>query len=456
MPLIAELLITQLRNLSEQEEEPNPWLTSDHMIIHEDNSHDNPSSHSLDAHDENYFCYSSSEMENDGQEEEEQEDQEEDYNAMIDFIQSNEEHSENEDDFALLDERFYDPTHKSAGKLSVIKKGSSYIALFNNWFRFQDIILYMPPGSSFDSFLKAFKSESKKWIFPFAQLTSYESLKGPIPKYPSSAWYNELKAEDALDAEYQKWKKSGSSSPPPMNGQEKYNEILQLCQDNNYTTLLDYLRAYNISDVSPALSALSKMQDEFFTHGIDMLMEACTVAGIARSILFKYAQRSNTLFPLMGPRDADLHYMIKESICGGVSAIYTRMCIKGETFISPEKSHITQAINVYDANSLYLYCIEGAFISKTYVRRHVDNNYKPCIQSRLIKQHVWLRFVQEKTGRQLKTVETCGQDITFGKYRADAMFTDANNVTTIYEFKGKHSYFLLVMKIFFQPMISLL
>ena len=76
-------------------------------------------------------------------------------------------------------------------------------------------------------------------------------------------------------------------------------------------------------------------------------------------------------------------------------------------------------------------------MTKTYIRRHVADNFKPCTQSRLIKQHVWLTYVKEVTGLPLKTAQSNGMDIAFGRFRVDAMHTDSNNQITVYEFKGE-------------------
>ena len=425
MPLIADLLITHLRNLSEQEEEPNPWLNSDFFNIHDDNSTDNVV---IDDEDHAFFSYTT--------------DENEDEEAILQFVERQAVESESESDYSP--DLFYDPTHKSAGKLTVIKKGSSYIALINGYVRILDILLFMPQGCSYDGFLKAFKSKSKKWIFPFAQLTSYEALDGPIPP-PGPAWWNELKNECSLDGQYQQWLRSGSKSAMPQTGQQKYREIMKTCQENNYKTLRHYLHGYNSSDVGPGVVALCTLLEQYSEHKVDVFMETCTVAGIARKILFNYAKKQNTQFPLIAPHDADLHYLIRGSITGGVSCIYTRKAIKGETYLTPEKLHKTNLIEIYDSNSLYLFCIRGSFFSKTYIRRHVTDNYKPRTQSRLIKQHVWLRNLMEQTGLPLKTAESNGMDISFGKYRVDAMHTDENGQITVYEFKGKQNFVITLL-----------
>ena len=420
-------MICHLRKLSEVEEEPNPFLTADCMSVHQDNTRDNIV---IDSGDETYFSYNTEE--------------DEDHEAILEFLEN--EASESDSESCDIPEGYYDPTFQSAGKLTVIKKGSSYITMINSHYRILDILCFMPAGTTYDGFLKAFQSKSKKWIFPFAQLTSFEALNGPIPPYPGAGWWNELKNECSLDGEYQKWLKTNKKSPKPQTGEEKYQEILELCRQNNYTTLRSYLIGYNCSDVGPGVLAVGVMIREFFSHKVDMFMETCTVAGIARKILFRYAKENHTHFPLIAQRDADLHYLIRGSITGGVSSIYTRKCIKGETYLTPEKKHLSNNIEIYDSNALYTYCLQGSFMTQTYLRRHASENFKPCPQTRLIKQHAWLRFVQEKMGIDIKTSEKVGMDVTYGKYRVDGMHTDENNTITVYEFKGETNHSLISCK----------
>ena len=87
------------------------------------------------------------------------------------------------------------------------------------------------------------------------------------------------------------------------------------------------------------------MLREFYSLGVDALSEASTVAGVSRRIVFKYAQKKNIVFPQIQERDADLHYLIRGSICGGISLISKRYCEEGITYLTPEEKTMTSRIH---------------------------------------------------------------------------------------------------------------
>ena len=67
----------------------------------------------------------------------------------------------------------------------IIKKGAKYLAIMTEEFRFLDLINYLSPNTSFDSFLKCYNNEGgKKSVFCYEALQKYSDLEiiGP-PKY---------------------------------------------------------------------------------------------------------------------------------------------------------------------------------------------------------------------------------------------------------------------------------
>ena len=244
-----------------------------------------------------------------------------------------------------VDEEGFDPTFIGAGPFTVIKKSKVFVALYNAHFKFQDIKLYLPPATSLDGFLQAFEAPCRKFYFPYAHLTSYERLSDPLPEYPSKSWYNDLRNCDLLDHEHALWLSGGRKGPQPQTGMEKYKLIQQVWQEKGMKELRCLLILYNSMDVSPTIAALSRLCREFFTLGVDALSEACTVAGVSRRIVFKYAQKKNIVFPQIQSRDADLYYLIRASICGGISVISKRLCEEGKTYLTPEKKTLTSRIH---------------------------------------------------------------------------------------------------------------
>ena len=291
------------------------------------------------------------------QEEEEEEDEDEEKGASGNHDESDEylELAASEDfDCDALDEHNidvdieevgFDPTFIGAGPFTVIKKSKVFVALYNAHYKFQDIKLYLPPATSLDGFLQAFEAPCRKFYFPYAHLTSYEKLSDPLPAYPSKSWYNDLRNCDLLQNEHDIWLRGGCKGAEPQTGMEKYKMIQQVWQEKDMKELKCLLSFYNSLDVSPTITALSTLCREFYTLGVDALSEACTVAGVSRRIVFKYAQKKNIVFPQIQARDADLYYLIRRSICGGISLISKRLCEEGKTYLTPEKKTLTSRIH---------------------------------------------------------------------------------------------------------------
>ena len=80
------------------------------------------------------------------------------------------------------------------------------------------------------------------------------------------------------------------------------------------TTFKDFLIYYNNLDVRPFVSAVEKMQQFYFKHGVDLFKVAVSVPGIARQCLFKTAHDTKASFALIHPKDDDLYNPITSSV----------------------------------------------------------------------------------------------------------------------------------------------
>ena len=238
----------------------------------------------------------------------------------------------------------FDPTFMSPGPYSVIKKGKAYVSILNAHYRYLDIILFMPAGTSLEQFLQAFEAPMKKFWFPYDYLSSYDRLSHPLPPYPGEAWHNSLRDCDLLDREHQVWQRTGKGDEP-LTGLQKYSEIQRVWKKEGMHSLRCLLSFYNKLDVIPTILSMERMISEYFQQGVDVCMDACTIAGVARKVVFKFAQKKNTAFPQISAKNADLHYLIRNSICGGIALISTRYAEEGVTHLTPEKKAITSRIH---------------------------------------------------------------------------------------------------------------
>lgn len=96
------------------------------------------------------------------------------------------------------------------------------------------------------------------------------------------------------------------------------------------TTFRDFLVWYNIVDVGPFVTAVTRLQQFYFDRNIDLFKIAMSVPGIARKMLFDTATREGAEFMLLDEKNKDLYHNIKSNIVGGSSIIYHRKAVEGD------------------------------------------------------------------------------------------------------------------------------
>ena len=343
--------------------------------------------------------------------------------------------SDNEEDNETDENR--KPSTKN--NLLIIKKTNAYMSLKTNKYVFLDIMNYLPPGTSYAKFIDSFEIPLKKFYFPYEYLTDYEVLnETSLPPYPSTAWYSTIKGEDILHSEYRVWEKQGNTSlPKPKTGHEKYEIIKQTWQENNWTTIKDYLIYYNNLDTEPFVLAVEKMLSMYKALSLDMFKIAISVPGLAKILMMKYAKDKNILFRLFGETDKDLYFMFKSQIVAGPSIIFTRYQEKDVTPLRLEKPYKCQSIFGYDVNSLYLYCIGGNMPVGEYVRRKKDNNFKPIFQKRYTLSYSWLKYREYHDKNHIISQFSCGREVKIASYYIDGVsICPVTNKVICYEFNG--------------------
>ena len=107
-----------------------------------------------------------------------------------------------------------------------------------------------------------------------------------------------------------------------------------------------------------------------------------------------------------------------------------------------------------DANSLYLYTLKAEFATQVIIRRFAENDFKPVLPHRLIKQHAWLEFLTKNEGKDIKTSQSIGQEVKFGKYSFDGLYIAPDGSLTAYEFKGKINFLFYLFKIYVMTILT--
>ena len=320
--------------------------------------------------------------------------------------------------------------------ISVIKKGSMYTQIGARRFKFLDISNYLAGGVSYSAFLEAYKIPESKSYFPYEWFDHPSKLDYPcLPPYES--FYSELKQRNVLEISH----KNGDDDDDDDDendaidkeiGADRYHQLQDIWQEQHMTTFHDFLQYYNNLDVGPFVQAIEKMQKFYFNQNIDLFKVAVSVPGIARRWLFQTAHDAKTSFALIDARDDDLYYTIKQNIVGGPSIIFTRDAEVGRTYIRDDPNRPCANIVGYDANALYLDCIDKAMPCGGYVRRAAPD-FKPDSRLNCEDMFNWMDYIMETEGVHILHARNHISEVRIGPYLVDGYDP---NTRTVYEFNG--------------------
>ena len=321
-------------------------------------------------------------------------------------------------------------------EVSVIKKGSTYTQIGACRFKFLDISNYLAGGVSYSAFLEAYKIPEAKSYFPYEWFDHPSKLDVPsLPPYHT--FYSELKQKNVLEVRDKKDDDDVDDGNEydqndKVLGARRYRELHDIWRDRGMTTFRDFLEYYNNLDVGPFVQAVEKMQKFYFDPHIDLFKVAVSVPGIARRWLFQTSHNAKTNFGLIQPQDDDLYYTIKQNIVGGPSIIFTGDAEVGCTFVRNDPSRPCINIVGFDANALYLDCIDKAMPCKGYVKRSAPD-FKP--DSRLSCEDMlhWMNYLMETEGVHILHARNHISEVRIGPYLVEGYDP---NTRTVYEFNG--------------------
>ena len=259
--------------------------------------------------------------------------------------------------------------------VNVAKKENSYMFLSTSNFKFLDIKNYLAPGLSYDAWCRAYGCELQKLAFPYEWFDSFEKLnhKGPV-KYEE--FYSSLKGGITIS-------------------QEEYQNFCDEFSKRGCVTMKDWLKEYNLADVTPFIEALEKTREQYYPDEIDLLKDAVSIPGISMMYVLNEAlKRKKYSEPdLFAPGEPckcecssddcgktegcekckeirdnckictknEAYEMLTTGMIGGPSIVF---CRYAEAGVSKIRSHIyrggeaktCRSVQGLDANSLYLFC----------------------------------------------------------------------------------------------------
>ena len=240
--------------------------------------------------------------------------------------------------------------------IHTIKKENSCLTIAIPQLKFLDISNYLAAGSSYSQFLKAYGCEIPKGIFSYEWFDSFDKL-------------DHTSLPDMQDFY------STLSNTNPLKSEAEYLELKEIWSTQGMQTFKDYLVYYNNLDTGPFVTALSSFVSIYTEQKID---------------IFKDCASTESNFSLINQQNADLYYTYRKNIVGEPSIIFSRYHEKGVSNVKKIEGNKCQSIVGYDCNGLYSYAIKQNMPTGVYIRRHLDNNFRPEISEKYMDSYVSL------------------------------------------------------------------
>ena len=111
-------------------------------------------------------------------------------------------------------------------------------------------------------------SHVEKLVFPYEWLDSYDKLShlGPVPHYE---FYSSLTGKNITT--------------------EEYEDSISEFHKRECVTMMDWLREYNLADVTPFVESLENTREQYYPNKIDMLNDAVSIPGISMTYVLNKA-----------------------------------------------------------------------------------------------------------------------------------------------------------------------
>ena len=355
--------------------------------------------------------------------------------------------------------------HKSESSFTV-KRANSYLCMTNEKFRFLDMSQYVAPNTSYDGLLKAFHIKQTKSFLPYEWLDHVSKLDYPgLPETGQcedardDPWYSSLKECNVLEADLVKYKqkiveglseiqalKALGLKEKPKTAQETLASLNKIFQDRGMKTFKDWLVYYNNLDTKPFVEAATKLQQFYRDRNIDVFKTTISVPGCSRQLLFNTAKQAGAHFAVFGKEAKDVYNTVKSNLVGGPSIVFHRHHKVGETYIRGNRNKVCKSIQGWDANSLYLACINEKMPTGPFIHRQAETGFKPIYQEKYTQMYHWMDWLNESQKCNISHKLNSSREFRIGPYLVDGIdgnighdanrLNNINNKPTIYEYDG--------------------
>ena len=313
-----------------------------------------------------------------------------------------------------------------------------------------DIMNFHGGATSLDSFLKAYKTEETKGLFPYEwfdnpgklnnkELAPYESFFSKLRNInPLEKDYNgfENLTTGGLSSEQARCKLRLNKIPPT--GDEKSAFLRSIWVSEGMKSFKDFLMWYNNKDVVATLEAMQKMIEFYHQKEIDMLKLGCTLPNLANICLHK--STDSKFYPFI-ESDKDVLEKIREDMVGGPSIVFTRKAVVDETFIR-KSTNLCTSIVVIDASQLYPYSICQPMPTGLYTRWNYDSESQKFMprqnKTRSFEKMHFPYFQQTRPECRIENNVTTGRQKKIDCFSVDGL---CNHCNTVFEAIGCYCHY---------------
>ena len=231
-------------------------------------------------------------------------------------------------------------------EISCIKRGTRYLNVTIGELAFRDVLMLSSPCKLSD-YLKTWKATEAKEIFPYQKYSSIEELENDTDFPPFDDFYSSLS--------------NCNISPELYESSKKLFYQLKNLPDsdpNKISSMLGWLKYYNVQDVGPLCQAIENQFEAFYNLFGQDLVTFFSLPSVAQNICYDNFDKNAPL--VYSFYHDEYRQDFRNNIVGGLTNVYHRM-INTRDDSGPYNSRHAPDGNAFthfqflDFNSLYLW-----------------------------------------------------------------------------------------------------
>ena len=238
------------------------------------------------------------------------------------------------------------------GKVSILKKMSSYISLTTSMFSFKDALRFTSP-STYDRFARTWEAPTSKSIWPYSYYHDIAQMKADKKFPPLKAFESKLRGDAKPDMQTY------------IAAQREFyrRKLLPYDDPDRIVSMYGFLRYYNCQDVQPLAIAIENCFKCYNTYFDVNPITALGLPGLAEEAMFKNYSITDPLIYSFNEEHKEINELFRSNVLGGLVNVYRRhICTFDPGFeiptaarYAPNGNPFTTIISL-DFTSMYLKC----------------------------------------------------------------------------------------------------